>query len=384
MIKKKLAGVLLIAMCMSLGACGSNNNDNSTNAAEEAGTAVYTKILQPENFNRVITTGGLLQAKSTVYVIPKVSGMEEVTDVYVKVGDTVEKGQLLASLDKETAMLQYQSTKLQYDEVLKNLNNMKILYDAGAVSRNDYESLEMQFKSLEISLKGMQMSLDNLSITAPIGGTIVSSSAEVGGYATASSAMFTISDTSTLEAVAGINERNVNKIKVGDEVSIRIPTAGDSVYTGTIIEVGKVMDQNSKNYPVRVALDNSQGEFLAGMYAEIGIITDRVTDCLVVPVDAIAYKDDGEMMVMIAKDGVAESRDIITAVNDGDYYVVTEGLEINDEVIVKGNVDLVNGEKITVMKVVNQADIQADENMQIQTDDVENNTETNETAENEN
>ena len=170
--------------------------------------------------------------------------------------------------------------------------------------------------------------------------------------------LFTISDTSTLEIVAGISEGNVSKLAVGDQVSVRIPTANNAVYAGSIVEISKVMDTNSKSYPVRIALDNKDGTFLAGMYAEVSITTDRVSDCLVVPVDAISYREDEEV-VMVVVDGKAEERVIQTGINDGDYYVVNEGLLAGDEVIVKGNTDLVNGEKVTVTKVVNQTETDA-------------------------
>lgn len=354
--KKKLALAVLMSFMVTLGACGNNATvPEQTQEAEEPGVPVYTKVLESENFNRVLVSGGLLQAESTVYVMPKVSGMEEIKNVYVKVGDKVSMGQTLASLDQESAMLQYDATKLQYDEMMKNLNNTKALYEAGAVSRNDYESLEAQAKALEIQLRGQQLSLNNLQITAPISGTVVAVSAEVGSYATASQPMFTISDTDTLEVVAGVSESNVSKISVGDTVSIMIPTLDKAVYEGKIVEIGKVMDQTSKSYPVRISLDNSKGNFLAGMYAEVSITTDRVKDCLVVPVDAISYKNDSES-VMVVVDDKAEQRVIKTGVNDGSNYVVTEGLDIGDAVIVKGNINLVSGEKVTVTKVINQAD----------------------------
>ena len=136
--KKKLALAVLLAFMVSLSACGNTDTaQDQTDAAEDPGTPVYTKVLEVENFNRILVTGGLLQAESTVYVMPKISGMEEIKNVYVKVGDKVSAGQTLASLDQESTMLQYDSTKLQYDEMMKNLNNTKTLYEAGAVSRND-------------------------------------------------------------------------------------------------------------------------------------------------------------------------------------------------------------------------------------------------------
>ncbi len=356
--KKKLALVVLMTFGLMMSACG--NDANNQAEVVDPGVPVYTKVLQAENFNRVIVTGGLLQPESTVYVIPKISGMEEIKNVYVKVGDKVTAGQKLASLDQESTMLQYDATKLQYDEMMKNLNNMKALYDAGAVSRTDYESLEAQAKALDIQMRGLQMQLDYLEITAPISGTVTAASAEVGSYATASQPMFTIANADTLEVQAGISEGNVSKLAVGDVVSISIPTLDKAVYEGRIVEIGMVMDQTSKSYPVRISLDNSKGNFLAGMYAEVSIITDRVSDALVVPVDAISYKGDATS-VMVVVDDKAEQRIITTGVNDGDSYVVTDGLVSGDAVIVKGNTDLVSGEKVTVTKVVNQLDIEPEQ-----------------------
>ena len=98
--KKKLALAVLLAFMVSLSACGNTDTaQDQTDAAEDPGTPVYTKVLEVENFNRILVTGGLLQAESTVYVMPKISGMEEIKNVYVKVGDKVSAGQTLASLD---------------------------------------------------------------------------------------------------------------------------------------------------------------------------------------------------------------------------------------------------------------------------------------------
>ena len=347
-IRKKAVTICLGAAMtmMMLSGCGS---EQAQQTEQEARTAVNTEVLAFTDFDRVVHIGGTTQAVSTVMVIPKVASLEEITSVQVKVGDTVKAGQVLATLKGESVRLQYDATKLQYDDAVRTLDRMQALYDAGAIAKSDFEQAQLGVQGLESNLKGMEISLNGLTVTAPIGGTVTMVNGEVGGYATASSAMFEIADITELEVKVGVNENVVQKIQVGDAAQIEIPTAATTHhYLGTIKEIGRVMTQGTKTYPITISVDNTQGELLAGMYANVGLTTDTIAQGIIIPVDAIGYHD-GEAYVMTVEDGKAVEKRITTGVNDGNFYEITEGLAIGDELIVKGNVDLVSGEPVVVV-----------------------------------
>jgi RND family efflux transporter MFP subunit len=161
--------------------------------------------------------------------------------------------------------------------------------------------------------------------------------------------MFEIANVDTLEISTGINEQNVSKIKIGQEVLLKIHSVSDKWMSGTITEISKVMNAQTKNYPVTIALANKDDDLVAGMYAEVQVAVEHAEDVLVIPVDAIVYKEAKPVAFIAQADGTVKEKALTLGINDGDNYVVTKGLQAGDQVVVKGNGNLVEGEPISII-----------------------------------
>ena len=345
---KKAACLALSAFLMTsvLTGCGSDEAVQETVVSTIPVTA-ETVIMQ--DFEKTITLGGLTAAENTVNVIAKVNGMEQIKAVNVKVGDKVRAGQVLAVLDSEMSNITLNNAQLQYDNAYTNYENGKQLFELGAVSQNELNQLKMAFENASNQMRQAQMSVDYATVTAPISGTVTMSNANVGSYATASAPMFEIANVSTLEISTGINEQNVSKIAIGQEVLLRINSVSDQWMSGTITEISKVMNTQTKNYPVTVAMDNKDDALVAGMYAEIEVAVGHADGVLVIPVDAIVYKEAQPVVFIVQEDGTVKESHVTLGMNDGDYYVVESGIALGDQIVIKGNGDLVNGSAVTVV-----------------------------------
>jgi membrane fusion protein (multidrug efflux system) len=345
---KKAACLALSAFLMTsvLTGCGSDEAVQETVASTIPVTA-ETVIMQ--DFEKTVTLGGLTAAENTVNVIAKVNGMEQIKAVNVKVGDKVRAGQVLAVLDSEMSNITLNNAQLQYDNAYTNYENGKQLFELGAVSQNELNQLKMAFENAGNQMRQAQMSVDYATVTAPISGTVTMSNANVGSYATASAPMFEIANVSTLEISTGINEQNVSKIAIGQEVLLRINSVSDQWMSGTITEISKVMNTQTKNYPVTVAMDNKDDALVAGMYAEIEVAVGHADGVLVIPVDAIVYKEAQPVVFIVQEDGTVKESNVTLGMNDGDYYVVESGIALGDQIVIKGNGDLVNGSAVTVV-----------------------------------
>ena len=345
---KKAACLALSAFLMTsvLAGCGSDEAVQETVVSTIPVTA-ETVIMQ--DFEKTVTLGGLTAAENTVNVIAKVNGMEQIKAVNVKVGDKVRAGQVLAVLDSEMSNITLNNAQLQYDNAYTNYENGKQLFELGAVSQNELNQLKMAFENASNQMRQAQMSVDYATVTAPISGTVTMSNANVGSYATASAPMFEIANVSTLEISTGINEQNVSKIAIGQEVLLRINSVSDQWMSGTITEISKVMNTQTKNYPVTVAMDNKDDALVAGMYAEIEVAVGHADGVLVIPVDAIVYKEAQPVVFIVQEDGTVKESHVTLGMNDGDYYVVESGIALGDQIVIKGNGDLVNGSAVTVV-----------------------------------
>ena len=369
-----LGGFLLMSM---MSGCGAKEGATQEEAASTVPVEVET--VQVQDFDKVITLGGLTEAESTVNVIAKVSGMEQITQVNVKVGDKVTAGQVLAQLDTETSQIQADNAALavanaensiavaqqSYDNAVTNYNNGLELFEIGAMSQTDIDQLKLARDNAQSQLNSAQIAVANArntlqsanlalgygTITAPISGTVTTVNADVGSYATASAPMFVIANVDTLEVSTGINEQNVSKIQIGQEVLLRINSVSDQWFSGNITEISTVMDSQTKNYPVTIAMNNQDDNLVAGMYAEINVIVDHADDVLVIPVNAIVYKEAQPVAYVLQGEGTVKEAKLTLGINDGDHYVVTAGLQAGDQVVVTGNSSLVDGEAVTVIKI---------------------------------
>lgn len=347
--KRKIAAVTLGGFLLMSTVCGCGSQDAAEQQETVSRIPVDVETVEVQDFDKLITLGGLTAAENTVQVIAKVGGMEQIKAVHVKVGDKVSAGQVLAQLDNETSAINLSNAQLAYDNAYTNYENAKQLFELGAVSQSDLNQLKMAYENANNTLRQAQMAMDYATVTAPISGTITMVNANVGSFATASAPMFEIANVDTLEISTGINEQNVSKIKIGQEVLLKIHSVSDKWMSGTITEISKVMNAQTKNYPVTIALANKNDDLVAGMYAEVQVAVEHAEDVLVIPVDAIVYKEAKPVAFIAQADGTVKEKALTLGINDGDNYVVTKGLQAGDQIVVKGNGNLVEGEPISII-----------------------------------
>ena len=347
--KRKIAAVTLGGFLLMSTVCGCGSQDAAEQQETVSRIPVDVETVEVQDFDKLITLGGLTAAENTVQVIAKVGGMEQIKAVHVKVGDKVSAGQVLAQLDNETSAINLSNAQLAYDNAYTNYENAKQLFELGAVSQSDLNQLKMAYENANNTLRQAQMAMDYATVTAPISGTITMVNANVGSFATASAPMFEIANVDTLEISTGINEQNVSKIKIGQEVLLKIHSVSDKWMSGTITEISKVMNAQTKNYPVTIALANKDDDLVAGMYAEVQVAVEHAEDVLVIPVDAIVYKEAKPVAFVAQADGTVKEKALTLGINDGDNYVVTKGLQAGDQIVVKGNGNLVEGEPISII-----------------------------------
>lgn len=356
----KTAAVVLTAfLAMTLmGGCGQGNDEQAV--IEISTVPVSVETVTRQDFDKVITLGGLTAPVSSSTVVAKINGMEEVLAVNVNVGDKVKKGQVLAQLDTELSQINYNNAKLAFDDAARNYDNAVNMYELEALSQTTLDQLKMARDNAENTLRTAELALGYTTITAPISGTVSSVNIDEGAFAAAGSPLFVIDDVATLEVSTGINEQNVSKVHVGQEVLLKIASVSNQWISGTITEISKVMDPAAKNYPITIAFSNQDDLLVAGMYAEVQVIVDHVEDALVISSDAIVYKEAQPVAYITANDGTAKEVLLELGINDGERYVVSNGLSDGDEIIVRGNDDMVHGTLITVVEIDGSSSVRND------------------------
>lgn len=344
---RKLSKLLcLLTIALLVFGCGTKEPVEQTEVQEKA-IPVETMEVTKGEFKKFLTLSGLTDAHKTVIVTPKIAGAEKVISLNIKEGDKVTEGQTLAVLDQSTVSIQLNQAQRAYDDALANYERNKALFEAGAIPKASFEQVETVLIQARNALEAQQIAFNNTIVKAPISGIVTAVNVVEGGLATASAPMATIVDISVLEINTSINEMQVEKISVGQEVEISVPAAGDKVFNGKIDFISPVMNQ-TKSYPVKITLDNSKGELKAGMYAKIGLTTDVLQDVVKVPRKAVITRDN-ESKVFVVEEGRAVMKKVTIGMNNGTEVEITSGLNPGEILVITGNEDLVDGDLVTIV-----------------------------------
>ena len=302
-------------------------------------------------------------------------------------GTKTELSQLLLSRDMvvSQASSTLNQTRAKLDNAAANLDRANSLYTKGMISKQemdsakstfdvaqaDYESAranELQGKmkdeeiktararveQMESNLQLAGVQLGRTYITAPYSGIITELFVEEGELLSIGTPVLEMADESTMEVDAVIDEVDVGKLRIGQDVKLTFDAFKEKQSLGKILEISPYITttkEQNRTVNIKVGITTGQDGILVGMSTDVEVITGRAKDVLYLPTNAIIEKADGQF-VFIAEKGVAKEKKIKTGLSNWDTSEVMEGLREVDEVITSLEIKkFTDGTKI---KVVNK------------------------------
>jgi cobalt-zinc-cadmium efflux system membrane fusion protein len=231
-----------------------------------------------------------------------------VIEIHARLGDMVMKGDLLLkvqSSDISGAYNDYQQALADADLARKQLDRSKELNERGAIAEKDLEVAEAVAKKAQVLVKTTLERLRVLGvdpdhpspiveIRAPVSGVIsdqqVTASAGVQGLASPNP--FTISDLSSVWIVCDVYENDLANVRVGETADIRLNAYPDRVFTGTISNIGPILDPNIRTAKVRIEVQNPDLIMRPGMFVTATFHGQQKETRVVVPATAILHLQD--------------------------------------------------------------------------------------------
>lgn len=283
-------------------------------------------------------------------------------------GTKTELSQLLLSRDMvvSQASSTLNQTRAKLDNAAANLDRANSLYTKGMISKQemdsakstfdvaqaDYESAranELQGKmkdeeiktararveQMESNLQLAGVQLGRTYITAPYSGIITELFVEEGELLSIGTPVLEMADESTMEVDAVIDEVDVGKLRIGQDVKLTFDAFKEKQSLGKILEISPYITttkEQNRTVNIKVGITTGQDGILVGMSTDVEVITGRAKDVLYLPTNAIIEKADGQF-VFIAEKGVAKEKKIKTGLSNWDTSEVMEGLREVDEVI---------------------------------------------------
>ena len=260
-----------------------------------------------------VEASGTVEAISSIEIKSKASG--QVLFLGAEIGDFVEKGIVLARIDQRTptntlaqANADLEVAKVRLSNAKNQFNRSKRLHDEGNISDKSFEdaqeassSAQAQFVRAEVFLENARIALDDTSVRSPIAGTVISRTAEVGQVITSPTSavgggtlLMEMADLNKVRVRALIDEIDIGKINIGQEVTLKVSAYRDKRFTGVVskIEPMSRIDQNVTTFPVLIDIENKDNLLLIGMNTdvEIEILNEEVA--LALPAGSLRTRKD--------------------------------------------------------------------------------------------
>lgn len=281
-----------------------------------------------------------LNADKSVQVVPRVEGIVE--SVTANAGDKVRKGQVLATISSQ--LVANLRNDLQAAQKRLNLARTvyareKQLWEDKISAQQDYLQAQHDMQEAEINTSRIQQNLSVIGagssgktryeVKSPIDGVITHKQISQGQVVNAANNIFGVADLSTVWAEMIIYAKDINKVKIGQKVTVKA-TAFEAQSAGTIAYVGAVVGEQTRTAVARVVLNNSQGLWLPGLPVNLDLISDEVEVPLAVSVEGLQTLR--EWKVVFGRYGdFFEARPVILGRQDGQYAEVLKGIKVGEQ-----------------------------------------------------
>ena len=365
MMKQKVL-FLIAAVSLFLISCGGgkqgagfNDNEYPVRTIESQGSSSET--LYPATIRGV----------QDVEIRPKVSGF--ITKLLVKEGQRVTAGQLLFVIDSETYQATVRQAKAAVSSATAQLNTAKLTYDNSQklfnsnvigqyelqTAQNTYENAKAALAQAQASLASAKEMLSYCFVKSPVSGLVGSLPFKVGALVGPTSAqpLTTVSDNNTMEVFFSMTEkdvldmaRNVGGVKesLSTYPVVKLKLADGTIYSqpGKVTKMSGVIDSSTGSVSMVAHFSNPDHILRSGGSGSI-VVPKVTSNAIVIPQDAVAQVQDRYFVYVLGKDNKVKYTEIkISPDNDGQTYVVTNGLKVGDRIVLKGISGLTEGAEI--------------------------------------
>ncbi len=302
-------------------------------------TAQTVQVIRPtvEMYTPQIVTGGSLQSGNVMEVYLSQGIIP--SQVYVKPGDWVEKGALMATVDTEATAAFKNVTATEIPTTPNITDSIPEEYAALAQAFGMTEQLNelLEIQSPDV---GQSETMEEVGeeIIAPVGGIITEVEMVQGRLSQGGSCVATISQTGCDTALVSINEYDLSQIEVGDSVTLTGVGLGDNIYSGYISRIYPTAEKRSTGLTtatmvdMEVRIQNPDNALLPGLSVSATINLEEPAPQLVVPYQAVGQDEYGNEFVYVMKDGQPHKQIIKIERELAHGVSVIEGLS-GDEVL---------------------------------------------------
>lgn len=313
----------------------------------------YLTKAEKRDIDFSVEVSGDVAPEDELDVRSEVSG--KIKALHVDAGDEVKVGDVLVEIDdrdllteKQSVLTEIDGAKLEVEKDRRNFERAKELFDAKLVSREQYDNLSSEFEMAQNSLTRAERKLElvedklrKTKVISPMEGTVLVRPVTEGQVIVAAASvnsgtsLMTIANLQKLLVNTHVNQVDVARIKLGQEVKLRADSLKDSSMNGRIRFIApKASAKNSvKGFEVEALILNPNPRLRPGMSVNLTVPIAHADDALSVPISAVFKGENNQKVVYVRMGELTEKREVKVGVTNFDYAEIKSGLQEGEAIL---------------------------------------------------
>ncbi|MGM9741913.1 MAG: efflux RND transporter periplasmic adaptor subunit [Candidatus Cryptobacteroides sp.] len=322
--------------------CG-NGNSSSTPAeqqtAQERIASVSVMAVTAKDVPQEDVYTSTVEAYATNNIAPQ--SPSRIQKIYVEVGDFVRAGQIVAKMDE----VSLNQTRLSMTNDSLEYSRLKGLYEEGGVSKSDLDAMELKYNVTRSQYENI---LENTILRSPISGVISARNYDRGDMYTGNP-IYVVEQITPVKLLVGISEADYTKVKKNDSVEITVDAIPGRTFAGRISRIYPTIDPSTHTFTSEIQVANGDHALRPGMYARVKVLFG-MNHSVTVPDNCIVKQQGSAIrsVYVLQEDNTVRERVVTLGRHFDEEYEILSGLNEGEQIVVKGQASLKDGEKVNV------------------------------------
>lgn len=332
----RIAMTMLVAVAVFAG-CSSNTQETPSQTQPAKRVAVQTEPIREMDFPIKHRFGGNLRGNRQTTIPARVA--TTVTEIPVRIGQSVTKGDTLVMLDPGGVQSQYRQAEALFRNAEKQVIKMRALFDAGAISEMQLDGAETGYDVAKANFNSARQSIE---IQAPFDGVVTDIHVRLGDEVAPGMPIVEVADIGSLRLLLDVPTSQVGRLKTGLPVVVASPVESGVVMKGSIYSIADAADQATRSFEVECRFPTPPQGFSPGMYVMAEIETETLELALVVPSEALLYRS-GKVMLYVVENDTVGLVNIAELASENGFSAVAGIIQPGQRVVVVGHKNLTPG-----------------------------------------
>jgi RND family efflux transporter MFP subunit len=347
---KSAHSLMIVLLVLLATACGTREEkkEDPLNGTEIIPVKVMS--LQKENLKAVIHTSGLFTTDDETMLAFKTGGV--IGKIYVKEGDPIRKGQLLASLHLTEIEAQVAQARLGYEKARRDFQRVENLYRDSVATLEQFQNAKTGMEVAAQQLEAVNFNRSYSEIRALGNGFVLRKLANEGQVISSGTQVFQTNGAGQGKWMlrAGVSDREWAQISLGDKATITTDALPNQVLDATVTRKSEGADGMNGSFAIELTIKTSKG-LASGLYGNVIILASAQQPVWKIPYAALLDGDAQSGYVFVTADGkTAQKVPVVVGAIEKDEVIIVGGLENAQKIIVSGSAYLRDQSAISVIQ----------------------------------